>query len=131
MASGLMGGRNLERLTVRLKRKRVLMGLAHSVWILTTSQNVAQGEESGKRICGVNRGEARESDQSRTNSTLGVSAGVAVHVNTGHGQLLAWPLGQESLELTTENILMPETRFEKQTLNFKNWKAPIHMMQVS
>ena len=84
MVSRLMGGRNLERLTVCLKRKRVLMGLAHSIWILTTSQNVTQGgEELGKRICGVNRKEERESDQNRTNSAPGVTAGVTAPVNYG------------------------------------------------
>lgn len=66
-----MGGGNLERLTVCLKRKRVLMGRAHSIWILTTSQNGTQGEgEFRKRICGVSREEERESDQNRMNSAL-------------------------------------------------------------
>lgn len=68
-----MGKGNLERLTFRLKRKGVLMGHAHSIWILTTSQSVMGGGglgEERKRVCGVNRGEERESDKNRTNSEL-------------------------------------------------------------
>lgn len=42
MASGARGGGKLEKLTVCLKRKRVLLGPAHSLWLLTTSQNVTR-----------------------------------------------------------------------------------------
>lgn len=70
-----MGKGNLERLTFCLKRKRVLMGHAHSLRILTTSQSVMGDSGSGeerKRVCGVNRGEERESDKNRINSEPGI-----------------------------------------------------------
>lgn len=64
---------NLERFTVCLKRKRVLMGHAHSLWTLTTSGNITQEEgELRKRIWGGNREEG-ESDKYRIDSVLGVT----------------------------------------------------------
>lgn len=78
VVSGVMGGGKLGRLMVCLKRRRVLMGHAHSLWILTTSRNITQGEgELRKKICGVNREEERESDRNRTNS----APGVIEHIN--------------------------------------------------
>lgn len=79
-----MGGGNLERLMVCLKRKRVLMGRAHSLWILRTSQSVTGG--GGElRVCGVNREEERESDKNEFNPS-----------SRGQALQMSWPLGREA-----------------------------------
>lgn len=95
------GRGNLERFMVCLKRKRVLMGHAHSLWILTTSQNVTQGEgELRKRIWGGNREAEGESDKYRTDSVPWpgpAGGGLSLSLSTGGQNLpMSQPLGREA-----------------------------------